>query len=233
MRRRQLAWIPAVLLFSGMAYAQVSFTNIFPFKDMVFPQVAAGGAYESWITITNRGQEVWYGDLEFHNGIGVPWNPVVNGTPLVGGSYRISINPKDTETYKVTLPGSTEAGYAWLSADDLELTNLIEGYLTYYISEAGVVTDSVGVLPARQFLVSSLPFEEFNSIALGLVNSDPEKRTANLKLKLYSEGGSQLKTKQFQMVDWEYSAQYLSQLFPDTTLGRGHGRGDRRPPVRR
>jgi len=62
---------------------------------------------------------------------------------------------------------------------------------------------------------------DFNSIALGLVNSDPEERTANLKLTLYSDSGSQLKTEQFRMVEWEYSAQYLWQLFPDVTLGRG------------
>ena len=221
MKKIQLAWFPAVLLFSGMALGQVSFQNIFPFKDMVFPQVAAGGAYESWITITNRGPEVWRGDLEFYNGKGVPWNPVVNGTAIVGGMRGVSISPGDTETYKVTLPGSTEAGYALFTADDADLTNFMEGYLTYYISAGGAVTDSVGVLPARQFMVSSLPFEDFNSIALGLVNTDPKERTANLKLRLHAEGGSLMKTKQFQMVKWEYSAQYLSHLFPDTTLGRG------------
>jgi len=221
MRKVQFAWIPAVLLFSGMALGQVSSQNIFPFKDIVFPQVAAGGAYESWITITNRGPEVWNGNVEFYNGEGVPWNPVVNGALIVGGTLRVSINPRDTETYKVTLPGSTEAGYAMFKAHDADLTNFIEGYLTYYISEGGVVTDSVGVLPARQFMVSSLPFMDFNSIALGLVNSDPEERTANLKLTLYSDSGSQLKTEQFRMVEWEYSAQYLWQLFPDVTLGRG------------
>jgi hypothetical protein len=222
MRRIKLAWIPAVLLFAGMALGQVSSENIFPFKDMVFPQVAAGGGFESWLTVTNRGPEAWNGNLEFYRGTGDPWNPVVDGTPIVGGSLLILVNPKATKTYKVTLPGSTEAGYAMFVADDLNLTNFLEGNLTYYLSSGDLITDSVGVPPAQQFLVSSLPFEDFNSICIGLVNTDPEKRDATLKLKVFSEANVQMgQTKEFPLVALEYSAQYLNELFPGITLGRG------------
>jgi hypothetical protein len=227
MKRLCLAWILTVLLFSGMTFGQVSSQNIFPFKDMVFPQVAAGGGYESWITITNRGPRPWYGDLKFYKGKGLPWNPVVDGIPVVGGTLRISaVNPKETQTRKVTLSGSTEAGYAVLVADDLVLTNFLEGYLTYYISEEGKVTDSVGVLPARQFMVASLPFEDFNSICLGVVNSDPEGRTAHLKGILYDGSGSLKWTKEFQLEEGEYSAQYLSQLAPEGSTPPVRGRFD-------
>ncbi len=44
MSRTRIAWIPAVLLSAGVALGQVSLDNVFPFKDVVFPQVAAGGA---------------------------------------------------------------------------------------------------------------------------------------------------------------------------------------------
>ena len=59
---------------------------------------------------------------------------------------------------------------------DANLTNSLEGHLTYYVSDGDLVTDSVGVPPARQFLASSLPFEDFNSICLAFANTDLEER---------------------------------------------------------
>jgi hypothetical protein len=222
MRRIKLAWIPAVLLFAGVALGQVSLDTIFPFKDVVFPQVAAGGAYQSWITVTNRGTEIWSGDMKFRSGAGVPWNPVVNGTPVTEGTLSISVNPGATMTYKVTLPGPTEAGYAVVTTHDANLTNSLEGHLTYYVSDGDLVTDSVGVPPARQFLASSLPFEDFNSICLAFANTDLKKRSAHLKLRVLSDTNAQIgQTNNITLVNGEHSARYLWQLFPDTTLGRG------------
>ena len=222
MRRIKLAWIFLVLLFAGEALGQVSLDNVLPFKDMVFPQVAAGGAYQSWITVTNRGTEVWKGDLEFRGGAGVPWNPVVNGTAIVGGTLFISVNPGATNTYKVTSPGSTEAGYAMVLARDANLTSFLEGHLTYYVSDGNLVIDSVGVPPARQFLVSSLPFEDFNSICLAFANSDSAGRPAHLKLKVLSDTNAQVgQTKDLPLARREHMAQYLWQLLPGIALGRG------------
>ena len=210
------------MLFAGVALGQVSLDNIFPFKDMVFPQVAAGGAYQSWITLTNRGTTIWEGEIEFRSGTGVPWDPVVNGTPIVGGMLAISVNPGATRTYKVTLPGSTGAGYAMVMARDVNLTSFLEGHLTYYVSEGNLVTDSVGVPPARQFLTSSLPFEDFNSICLAFANTDPAGRSARLKLKVLSDTNAQVgQTKDLPLTRREHTAQYLWQLFPSVTLGRG------------
>jgi hypothetical protein len=106
--------------------------------------------------------------------------------------------------------------------NDVNLTNTLEGHLTYYISDGDLITDSVGVPPARQFLASSLPFEDFNSIALALVNTDLAGRSAHLKLKVLSDTNAQVgQTKNLTLIGREYAAQYLSQLFPGTTLGRG------------
>ena len=222
MSRTRIAWIPAVLLSAGVALCQVSLDNIFPFKDVVFPQVAAGGAYQSWITVTNRGTEIWNGDMKFRSGAGVPWNPVVNGTPVTEGTLSISVNPGATMTYKVTLPGSTEAGYAMVTTHDVNLTNFLEGHLTYYVSDGDLVTDSVGVPPARQFLASSLPFEDFNSICLAFANTDLKERSAHLKLRVLSDTNAQIgQTNNITLVNGEHTARYLWQLFPGISLGRG------------
>ncbi len=222
MRRTVIASIPAVLLLAGVALGQVSTDNILPFKDIVFPQVAAGGAYQSWITVTNRGMEIWNGDMKFRSGAGVPWNPVVNGTPVAEGMLAISVNPGATMTYKVTLPGQTEAGYAMVTTQDPNLTNFLEGHLTYYVSDGELVTDSVGVPPARQFLASALPFEDFNSICLAFANTDLEKRSAHLKLRVLSDANAQIgQTYSLTLVTGEHTARYLWQLFPGITVGRG------------
>jgi len=213
----------AVLLFASMAFGQVDRENVFPFKDMVFPQVAAGGGYESWITVTNRGSDAWNGDLKFYSGIAVPWNPVVNNAPIVDGTRSISVISGATKTFRITLPGSTETGYAVIKADEkAKLTNFLEGNLSYYLSSGDLVTDSVGVPPAQQFVVSSLPFEDFNSICLALVNSDLAERPADLKLKVYSDTNVQVgETIDLPLTNGEYSAQYLYQLFPSVALSRG------------
>jgi hypothetical protein len=222
MRRMGVASIPAVLLLAGVALGQVSTDNILPFKDMVFPQVAAGGAYQSWVTVTNRGTELWNGEMKFRSGAGLPWNPVVNGTSVAEGTLPIAVDPGATMTFKITLPGSTEAGYAMLMTPDANLTNSLEGHLTYYVSEGDLVTDSVGVPPARQFLASSLPFEDFNSICLAFANTDLKERSAHLNLRVLSDANVQVgQTEPITLVNGEHTARYLWQLFQGISLGRG------------
>jgi len=222
MRKTRFSWIPSLLLFSGMVFGQMGEQNICPFKDLVFPQVAAGGEYESRITVTNRGTETWSGEMQFHRGKGADWNPVVNGARLLSGNLSISINPGATRTFKITLPGSLEAGYCIIAADNLNLTNFIEGQINYYISDGGAVVDAVGVTPAKQFLASSLPFEDFNAIALALVNSDFQGRSANLKLRILTDTNTQVgSTLNLPLVNGEYTAQYLWQMFPNITVSRG------------
>ncbi len=222
MRKTRIAWIPAFLLSAGVALGQVSSDNFFPFKDAVFPQVAAGGAYQSWITVTNRGTETWNGEIKFRSGAGALWNPVVNGNPVTEGTLSISVNPGATVTYKVTLPGQTEAGYAMVTTQDPNLTNSLEGNLTYYVSDGDLVTDSVGVPPAKQFLASSLPFEDFSSICLAFANTDLRGRSAHLKLRVLSDTNAQAgQTNNITLVTGEHTARYLWQLFPGITLGRG------------
>jgi len=55
MKSVRLAWIPVVLIFVSSSFGQLSMQNNRPCKDLIFPQLAAGGQYETWITVTNRG----------------------------------------------------------------------------------------------------------------------------------------------------------------------------------
>ena len=131
MRRITFVWILVLLLFVSTAFGQISMTNNLPNKDLIFPQVAAGGEYETWITVVNRGTQTWNGLFEFYRAQGTAWNPYVNGSQVSNGALPVSIAAKSTRTFKVTLPGAVDAGFLMATADDLDLDNFLEGNLTY------------------------------------------------------------------------------------------------------
>jgi hypothetical protein len=110
----------------------------------VAAQVAAGGQYQTWITVTNKGTQLWEGNFYFYNGSKAPWNPYVDGIQVSGGNLDVTIPSKATRTFKVSLPGGTEAGYLIARAGNTNLDNFLEGNLTYYISSDGTILDSVG-----------------------------------------------------------------------------------------
>jgi hypothetical protein len=149
------------------------------------------------------------------------WNPYINGTQITGGSFDLSILSGATITLKITMPGSTEAGYAVIRANSRDtLTNFLEGNLTYYVDSTA---DSVGVAPSRPFFISALPFEDFDTICLALANTNPGGQQANITLELYSSDGLLANTQTFGLQPGGYTAQYLWQLF--SSVDRSFGRG--------
>jgi hypothetical protein len=133
MRRIKLAWIPAVLLFTGVALAQISQPTHLPYKDLIFAQLAAGGIWETQITVTNRGTQQWQGLFYFYSGEGLEWNPYVNGVQLTEGYIGVSIDSPKTATFKITVPGSLiEAGFLIAVANDIDLDNFISASQFHY-----------------------------------------------------------------------------------------------------
>ena len=95
MKSVKLAWIPVVLIFASAAFGQVSLENNLPYKDLIFPQLAAGGGYETWMTVTNHGVATWNGTFYFYHNLGEPWNPIVNGVQISDGMLPVSIMSKE------------------------------------------------------------------------------------------------------------------------------------------
>ncbi len=216
------AWFPAILLMASIAFGQINETEHHPFKDLIFPQVAAGGEYQTWVTVTNRGPESYDGTLVFRKGQGQAWNTYVNGAQISGGILIISIPPKATRTYKVTLPGSTEVGYLLIRAEDVEhLNNFIQGNVAYYVGTGGQINDSVGVMPSNPFFAATLPFEDFDALCFALANTDVYLRDTNVKFDLYSEENELLGTYTLPLLHNEHTARYLWQMFESVTIDRG------------
>jgi hypothetical protein len=225
MRIIRYAFIPVILFFAGSALCQISQGSHFPYKDLIFPQVAAGGQYQTWVTVTNKGSQPWAGTFYFYNGNKAPWNPYVNGVQLSGGSLAVTIPSKATRTFKVTVPGNTEGGYIIARAGDTHLDNFLEGNLTYYIGSDESILDSVGIMPSNPLLAAVVPFENFNAICFAVVNPDSQSRTANVTLTLYSDANVQVGSPApITLTEGAYQAQYLSGIFPSAPQNSWRGR---------
>jgi len=233
MRYKKTIWILFICLSASSAFAQLNIDQPFPFKNLIFPEVVAGGGLETLVTVSNRGTSTYNGTAYLRKGEGAEWNPIVNGTPVTGGQFSVSILPGGTVTYLIT-GSSLDVGGMIVATDEEEestaaLTNYLEGNLTYFIKSGGTTTDSIGVLPATPFEVASLPFDDFNSVLLAFVNADFEARIANVTMQLYSEDGLLLATydsqtsQDYSSLSWQQQrASYLYQLFPSvTSLGTG------------
>ncbi len=195
--------------------------NLRPFKDLIFSQVAAGGTYESWITVTNRGTETYTGTLNFYQAKAVPWNPTVDGVSVTGGKLTLSLPAGTTRTMKVTGGQNTDSGFAVITADNLTQTNFLEGNLTYFVKSGSAIVDSVGVTPSSQFLLSTIPFEDFSTVALALVNRDPTDLSASVRLSVFSENNNLVIAKMITVGKNEQWVKFLYQELGSQNLTRG------------
>ena len=225
MRKGIIVFTTVILLYAVAAYAQISPESNMPYKELIFPQVAAGGQYQTWITVTNRGTQTWNGTLNFYTGQGIAWNPYINGIPLTNGSFAAAIAPKATNTFKVTLPGGTEAGYLVAKTTNINLDNYLEGNLTYFIGNGATILDSVGVMPSRPVLASVIAFEDFSTLCFAFANTDTQRRSTNVLMKLYDNANNQVaQTATIPLTAGAYLAQYLWQTFPTAPQNTWRGR---------
>lgn len=213
---RQVKFLIGLILLCGTLFGQ----NFSPQKDIVFGQVAAGGDYETVITLTNRGIETYAGTLKFYQGEGKNWSPIVNGTPISDGRIPVSITAGATATYHVT-GASLSAGFAYVVASSPAQTNFVEGNLTYLIRSGAVLVDSIGVAPSMEFYLSTIPFEDFNTIALALANGDTSNKTAKVTLRLFSDTNANMGSTELSLGPSWHIPKFLNQFFPNTGLSKG------------
>ncbi len=194
--------------------------NLYSKKDLAFAQVAAGGAYETVINVTNRGSKTYTGSLRFFHLAGQTWNPVVNDVQVANGQMNVSVPNGATATYRVTQTGGTEAGFAFFIASELAQNSFLEGTLTYYVRDSGVLVDSVGVQPSSEFYLTAVPFDDFTKLAMAMANLNTTAVTA--RLSVFSDTNTLLAPPlDRQFVSGEHLAIYLRQLFPSIQAVRG------------
>ena len=186
--------------------------------QLLFGQVAIGSQgdleIQSVISATNSGSVTYEGDFSFFTGDGTVWNPLVDGVEISNGQHSISILP--FETISLTLSGAEiESGSAILRGTGPPDT-AIDGNLTYFFVTAGALTDSIGVGPSTEIYRSTIPFQDFSTIALALANQDPT--TKDVMLKLRQADGTLQETKNVQLAGNAHDARFLDQIFETTTV---------------
>ncbi len=204
-------------IFSVSAMAQVTR----PSRDLIFAQVAAGGEYESQLTATNRGTQPYEGTLSFYQGAGTEWNPTVNDAPATGGKISVSIPAGGTATWKITGGATVESGMAAIVGSNPSLLGTIEGNLTYFVKSGETVLDGVGVMPSTEIFLSTIPFEDFLTVALALVNRDSQDREASVTLTVYSQDNTRIGDRQISIGKNGQYVRFIWQEFGRLTLGRG------------
>jgi hypothetical protein len=80
----------------------------------------------------------------------------------------------------------------------------------------GVLTDSIGVGPSTEIYRSTIPFQDFSTIALALANQDPTVKEVVLKLR--QADGTLVETKNVQLAGNAHDARFLDQIFDVTTV---------------
>jgi hypothetical protein len=197
--------------------------NLTPYRSIAFTQIVAGGGFDSLINLTNRGTNPYNGTLYLFKSSATnqPWSPTINGTPVTNGAYPFTINAGQTITLDIT-GDSIAAGFGQVIAADTSASGILDGTLTYYIKSGTSVTDSVGVLPSSELMTTTIPFDNFSTIALGLVNLNPFGTT--LHLKLYNDTGAKVAQIDPQFGSMQQMSGYLSGpkgFFPSATITRG------------
>ncbi len=194
---------------------------LFDKKDTIFTQVFAGpfgsNVYMSSISVTNRGTLPYNGTLFFVTGVDYLWNPLVNGSPITGGTVDVTIPPDATRVFAVTTASFT-VGYAVLVSDDFSLDNYIEGNLSYFSFNGSTLMDAVGVPESKEFMISSLPFDVYSDVGLSLVNTSTGP--AEVSVLLFDlDGGLPVANCTFTLQTGEHYSKYLYQLpwFSDPT----------------
>jgi len=221
MRKLVLTLLTATTLLSvstGLAQRLV------PQKDVSFAQVAVGPTIDTVLTLTNRGtyEQGYSGVLMFKQGTsGAAWNPRVNGAVIDKGEFPITILPDETLVLRITGGDTVESGFVILQANDLILDNFVEANLTYFLRSNGAVVDSVGVAPSTEFYLTSIPFENFSTIALALANPSDNAEPVSVQITPIDGDGTPLSGKSIQLASYAHEAQYLTELFPGVAMGKG------------
>ncbi len=214
-----------IILLPVRAFTQ----NLTPGKDLAFAHIAVGATdYAQYVTVlnvTNRGITPYSGTLSLFRSSGEAWNPWVNMRQITNGRMTVGINPGATATLTIMgsrgvldPPSDLEVGYGVIKASTVDQSSFIEGALTYSFLEGWIEYGRISVPPSGEMYLTTVPFADFNSVALALANYGDQ--TAQVTISLSSPRDSILDAA-FSLEPKQHIAKYLSELFPEAYLQEG------------
>ncbi len=207
-RRMGLAWLLAC---AALALGELRAQNLQQ-KDLAFAHVAAGGNYETILSVTNGGHSEYRGTLHFWKGSSQDWDPIVNGTRVSGSLIEVGVSAGETRIFRIN-DSSLTVGAAFLVASDMSQENLIEGNLTYIMN--GNNRDSVGIAPSVDLYKTVIPFEDFSTVGLALANADA-LHVKVVNLRLIDREGREIESATRVLAGRSHEARFLSEIFSST-----------------
>ncbi len=216
-----------IILLPLQAFTQ----NLVPGKDLAFAHIAVGatdyGQYVTVLTVTNRGVTPYLGTLSLFRSSGEAWNPWVNGSQITNGTLNVGINPGITTSWSIMgsecllcSSADLEVGYGVIKASTVAQRSFIEGSLTYSLYDAWIEYASIPVPPSGETYLTTVPFRDFNSVALALANYGDQ--TAQVTLSLFPAlDPLGVRGTVLNLDPKQHVAKYLSEIFPGVSLPEG------------
>jgi hypothetical protein len=213
------------LLLIFMSLSATAFAQLVPGKDLGFAQIAFGGGYETVLNVTNRGTSIYNGTLAlWPTDRTKPFSALVNGSP-VASQMTLALNAGATASLRITSgneSAGTLTGFATVIGNNREADNLLDGNLTYYVKSAdGTIVDSIGVAPSRPTFQATVPFDDFQTVALALANLNFVNATALYRLTLFDDNNTQVGGSNQALGPLQQLPRFLSELFPGVSLTKG------------
>jgi hypothetical protein len=215
------------LLLIFMSLSATAFAQLVPGKDLGFAQIAFGGGYETVLNVSNRGTSIYNGTLAlWPTDRTKPFPALVNGSPVPAPfQMTLALNAGATASLRITsgnVSAGTLTGFATIIGANREADNLLEGNLTYYVKSAdGTIVDSIGVAPSRAAFQATVPFDDFQTVALALANLNFVNATTTFRLTLFDENNTQVGNFSQSLGPLQQLPRFLPELFPGVSLTKG------------
>lgn len=205
-----------LLFFSVQSICQ----NLVPTQEVLFPQFAVGGGWETDLTLVAQGGDTSAGSILFISQGGQLMPVTVDGVPC-SGSLSFSMLYRSSKTYRLTGGSQTQVGWILVSQMiDSSTNGSIGGILTYRFKLDGRVVSQVGVPGAHDVINAHLPFDNTNGRRTGMAIANLLSSN-NLTIERYDEQGVFEETKHVPLGALNQTALFVDEMFPASANQRG------------
>ncbi len=207
----------AIVPISVPVFSQITI----PTQEILFPQFAIGGGWETDLTLIAQGAETSSGSVVFLTQTGQPMTVTVNGNS-VSGTQDFTLAAKSSITYKLTGGSQTQAGWIVVSEilSDTSSKGSIAGLLTFRFRSGGAVVSQIGVGGVRELRDAHLAYDNTsgNSTAFAVCTFSSN----TLQIKRFNAQGIFLEQKSVNLPQLNQQALYVYEMFPSSKDTAGY-----------
>ena len=157
-----------IAIFGDLGYPLVPDARDVYAIDVMYPQLALGGGFEAFLSVSNTQETPWIGNALLNGGnwpSNEPWS--LDGQDQTGNSqFPIELDPHESRTFQI---GRSEGALSgWLEITTEGAQNRIVTSFFYKFSSAGELIDSTGVGGAAPLSRAQFPVESSGNVNTGI-----------------------------------------------------------------